>query len=84
MPIYLKLGEVPAQAHIKLPREPAAASKAKAPHYEHVVTTAGFDCAYSIPYHLRPADAHEELRPPAAINCRRPRGSAAASSSQDI
>jgi homogentisate 1,2-dioxygenase len=54
MPIYRKLGEVPRKRHIKLPREPAQSFNREGLAYEHVVTTAGFDRAYSITYHLRP------------------------------
>ena len=51
---YMKLGEVPRKRHIKLPREKEKSFKGEGIHYEHVVTTAGFDRAYSIMYHLRP------------------------------
>ena len=51
---YMKLGEVPRKRHIKLPREVAESFLGEGLHYEHVVTTAGFDRAYSIMYHLRP------------------------------
>src|SRR3954466_8219481 len=54
MPVYTRLGEVPRKRHIKLPREAAASFKGEGLAYEHVVTTAGFDRAYSITYHLRP------------------------------
>jgi homogentisate 1,2-dioxygenase len=54
MPIYRKLGEVPRKRHIKFPRENGSSFKGEGLHYEHVVTTAGFDRAYSIQYHLRP------------------------------
>src|SRR5690606_22362459 len=39
---------------IRMPREAAVSYKGEGLHYEHVVTTAGFDRAYSIMYHLRP------------------------------
>src|SRR5256885_11642263 len=54
MPQYLKLGALPRKHHFKFPREAAASFKGEGLHYEHVVTTAGFDRAYSITYHLRP------------------------------
>src|SRR3954464_137966 len=54
MPVYTRLGEVPRKRHIKLPREAAKSFEGEGLHYEHVVTTAGFDRAYSITYHLRP------------------------------
>jgi homogentisate 1,2-dioxygenase len=54
MPFYHRLGQVPRKRHIKLERDPASSFKGEGIHYEHVVTTAGFDRAYSILYHLRP------------------------------
>ena len=51
---YMKLGQVPRKRHIVLPREKAKSHLGEWLHYEHVVTTAGFDRAYSIMYHLRP------------------------------
>jgi homogentisate 1,2-dioxygenase len=54
MPVYLRQGDVPPKRHIKLPREAARSFKGEGMCYEHVVTTAGFDRAYSIMYHLRP------------------------------
>jgi homogentisate 1,2-dioxygenase len=37
-----------------MPREQAASHQGEGLHYEHVVTTEGFDRAYSIVYHLKP------------------------------
>ena len=54
MPVYHKMGVVPRKRHIKLPREKAESFKGEGLHYEHVITTQGFDRAYSIAYHLRP------------------------------
>src|SRR3954451_15097574 len=54
MPIYRKVGQVPRKRHIRFPREKSGSFKGEGLHYEHVVTTAGFDRAYSITYHLRP------------------------------
>ena len=54
MPQYLKLGALPRKHHIKFPRAAAASYKGEGLHYEHVVTTEGFDRAYSILYHLKP------------------------------
>ncbi|HKB90891.1 MAG TPA: homogentisate 1,2-dioxygenase [Opitutaceae bacterium] len=54
MPHYLKIGQMPAKHHVKFPRDPAASYKGEGLHYEHVITTDGFDRAYSIMYHLRP------------------------------
>ena len=54
MPHYLQLGSLPAKHHVQFPREPAASYKGEGLHYEHVITTDGFDRAYTIMYHLRP------------------------------
>jgi homogentisate 1,2-dioxygenase len=54
MSIYMRLGTVPRKRHIKLPRDQAQSFRGEGLHYEHVITTAGFDRAYSICYHLRP------------------------------
>ncbi len=51
---YRRLGQVPKKRHIKFSREQASSYKGEGIHYEHVITTAGFDRAYSIMYHLRP------------------------------
>src|SRR5881409_3865168 len=54
MPHYLKLGETPRKHHIAFPRDAAVSFKGEGLHYEHVVTTEGFDRAYSILYHQKP------------------------------
>src|SRR4051794_30776209 len=54
MPIYRKVGQVPRKRHIRFPREKSGSFQGEDLAYEHVVTTAGFDRAYSITYHLRP------------------------------
>lgn len=54
MPYYRQLGEVPAKHHIRFNREPAQSFKGEGLAYEHVLTTEGFDRAYSILYHMRP------------------------------
>lgn len=54
MPVYMRLGEVPRKRHIKMPRDPHKSFRGEGIAYEHVVTTQGFDRAYSILYHLRP------------------------------
>src|SRR3954470_17802763 len=54
MPVYMKKGNVPRKRHIKFPRENGSSFKGEGIHYEHVITTQGFDRAYSITYHLRP------------------------------
>lgn len=54
MAIYQKLGSVPKKRHIRHEREKASSFLGEGIYYEHVVTTAGFDRAYSIMYHTRP------------------------------
>jgi homogentisate 1,2-dioxygenase len=54
MPHYLKLGSIPRKHHIRFPRDAASSYKGEGLHYEHVVTTEGFDRAYSILYHAKP------------------------------
>lgn len=54
MPPYLRIGDLPPKRHIRHPREEAESFRGEGLHYEHVHTTAGFDRAYSILYHLRP------------------------------
>lgn len=52
MPQYLRRGVLPPKRHIEFPNVPGY--KGEGIYYEEVVTTAGFDRAYSIAYHLRP------------------------------
>lgn len=54
MPNYRSLGKIPPKRHIKLgiPQEKSFLGEGLA--YEHIITTEGFDRAYSILYHLRP------------------------------
>ena len=66
MPAYQRMGEVPRKRHIRLPREPASSFRGEGIAYEHVVTTAGFDRAYSILYHLRPPT---RARPTSCSRC---------------
>ena len=55
MPYYQKLGEMPRKHHIWFHRDGAGPGyKNEGIYYEHVVTTEGFNEAYSIMYHLRP------------------------------
>lgn len=54
MPGYRRLGSVPAKRHIQHKRDAEGSYKNEGLYYEHVITTAGFDRAYSILYHLRP------------------------------
>ncbi len=55
MPYYQKLGQIPRKHHIWFHRNGAGPSfKNEGIAYEHVITTEGFNEAYSIMYHLRP------------------------------
>jgi homogentisate 1,2-dioxygenase len=55
MPYYQKLGQVPKKHHIWFHRNGSGPSfKNEGIAYEHVITTEGFNEAYSIIYHLRP------------------------------
>jgi homogentisate 1,2-dioxygenase len=54
MPVYKQIGRVPPKRHTRLARESGKSFLDEGIYYEHVVTTAGFDRAYSIMYHLRP------------------------------
>jgi len=54
MPFYRTLGAMPRKHHIRFPRDVATSYKGEGLHYEHIITTEGFDRAYSIVYHLRP------------------------------
>jgi homogentisate 1,2-dioxygenase len=54
MPHYLKLGELPRKHHVKFPRPVEESYRGEGLHYEHVITTEGFDRAYSILYHRKP------------------------------
>ena len=54
MPFYHRLGSLPRKRHMKFPRDAATSFKGEGLHYEHVITTEGFDRAYSIVYHLKP------------------------------
>lgn len=54
MPRYLRLGKLPPKRHIRHVRPEGESHLGEGIYYEHVVTTEGFDRAYSILYHLRP------------------------------
>lgn len=54
MPSYRRQGDVPAKRHTRLKRDPASSFHGEGMAYEHVLTTAGFDRAYTILYHHRP------------------------------
>ena len=61
MPFYRTLGAMPRKHHIKFPRDKAASFKGEGLHYEHVITTEGFDRAYTITYHLKPPTRVKEV-----------------------
>ena len=56
MPHYQKLGEIPRKHHIWFHRNGSSNGgyKNEGIAYEHVITTEGFNEAYSIMYHIRP------------------------------
>jgi homogentisate 1,2-dioxygenase len=54
MPSYRRQGELPAKRHTRLSRDEKASFLGEGLAYEHVITTAGFDRAYTILYHHRP------------------------------
>lgn len=53
MPSYRRLGKLPPKRHIIMPN-PENSFLNEGLYYEHIITTQGFDRAYSILYHLRP------------------------------
>lgn len=61
MPHYLKLGEVPRKRHIRMPRPTEESFLGEGLAYEHIVTTEGFNRAYSIMYHLRPPTRNTKI-----------------------
>ncbi|REJ68173.1 MAG: homogentisate 1,2-dioxygenase [Planctomycetota bacterium] len=54
MPSYRQLGTLPPKRHTRLARDVEESHLGEGLYYEHVVTTEGFERAYSILYHLRP------------------------------
>ena len=75
MPIYRKLGSVPAKRHIKHERETAGSFLEQGLYYEHLTTLAGFEGAYSVSYHLRPPTRVLEIRPHSEIDLGREKAS---------
>lgn len=61
MPSYRQLGTVPPKRHIRLPRDKASSHLGEGLHYEHVLTTEGFERAYTIMYHMRPPTRVREV-----------------------
>jgi homogentisate 1,2-dioxygenase len=62
MPNYMHFGDIPKKRHIRLPCAKDS-YKGEGIAYEHVVTTAGFNRAYSIMYHLRPPTRVKAIEP---------------------
>ena len=63
MPVYMTMGQIPRKRHIRLPRDPEQSFLGEGLAYEHVMTTAGFDRAYSILYHRRPPTRVKRVEP---------------------
>src|SRR5438105_9458469 len=61
MPPYRKIGSIPRKRHIEHRVSPGY--REEGIYYEEVVTTAGFDRAYSIVYHLRPPTRVAKVEP---------------------
>src|SRR5687768_10267 len=74
MPVYMRMGQVPRKRHIKLPRENGKSFLGEGIAYEHVVTTAGFDRAYSIMYHLRPPTRVKRVELAGHVPCEKVEG----------
>src|SRR5438034_9956708 len=71
MPYYQKLGEMPSKHHIWFHRDGAGPGyKHEGIYYEHVVTTEGFNEAYSTMYHLRPPTRVSNVR---ILKCEEPK-----------
>lgn len=54
MPNYRTLGQLPPKRHIQFDSLNGSSFLNEGMYYEHIVTTCGFDRAYSMMYHLRP------------------------------
>src|SRR6266550_2148314 len=77
MPYYHKLGEMPRKHHIWSHRNGAAPTyKNEGIAYEHVITTEGFNEAYSIMYHLRPPTRVRSVK---LLKCEEPKKSSSSS-----
>ncbi len=61
MPQYLQRGSFPRKRHIEHKVSPGF--KNEGIYYEEVVTTVGFERAYSICYHLRPPTRVRKVEP---------------------
>src|SRR5437763_12761672 len=63
---YLKVGSIPKKRHTELRRE--GGYRNEGIYYEEVVSTAGFDRAYAIAYHLRPPTRVKKVEPAGSIS----------------
>ncbi len=61
MPSYRKMGKLPAKRHIRLANDSGASHLGEELYYEHVLTTEGFERAYTIMCHLRPPTRVREV-----------------------
>ena len=61
MPYYRQLGSIPRKRHIAHRVSPGY--KGEGIYYEEVVSTQGFNRAYSIVYHLRPPTGVKAVEP---------------------
>ena len=68
MPHFMQLGEVPAKRHTKLKQDTQKSFLGEGMAYEHVVTSMGFDRAYSILYHLRPPTRVKKIESAGCLN----------------
>ncbi|GIW81965.1 MAG: hypothetical protein KatS3mg105_3772 [Gemmatales bacterium] len=66
MPFYRKVGSVPRKRHIAHRHEPGY--RGEGIYYEEVVSTGGFDHAYSICYHLRPPTRVKKVEPAGEVS----------------
>ena len=65
MPPYRQVGSIPRKRHIEHRVQPGY--RGEGIYYEEVVTTAGFDRAYSIAYHLRPPTRVAKVEPAGSL-----------------
>ena len=64
MPHYLQLGSIPPKRHTKHAADPGYLNEGL--YYEEVISTQGFNRAYSIAYHLRPPTRVLKVEPAAS------------------
>jgi len=65
MPPYLQLGSIPPKRHTKHAADPGYLNEGL--YYEEVISTQGFNRAYSIAYHLRPPTRVLKVEPAASV-----------------